>query len=108
MDLDWVVLWAAILLLTLIIGGTVLVYPLSRRLADLMDWHLQEKKRAGAVGVRRDKEIMDTVAALEREVTLVTERQQFLERVLEDRGVQGSGFSGQVEREASRPASDPS
>src|SRR5688572_26839598 len=65
------------------VGGFILLFPLSRRMGALLDVWLQEKKAA----LTRDEaqEIWRQLQTLEKELGGIAERQHFTERLLESR-----------------------
>ena len=70
------------LLVVLIIAGAILLYPLSTRLGKLIELRIQERQEGGAppealAGVQQ------TLSQLQSQLELLTERQQFMERLLE-------------------------
>lgn len=73
------------LVLTILIGGFILLYPLSRRLGELLESKIaSEKTDPGALRaeLRRLAESVDT---LEADLHALRERQEFTERVLSGR-----------------------
>jgi hypothetical protein len=70
-----------VLTLVAMIGTFILLIPLSRRLGQVIDLWLGEKRSSA-----RSEEIDDlrrSVLALESEVSSLTERQQFIDQLLE-------------------------
>jgi hypothetical protein len=80
------------LLMALIVGGFVLMYPLTRRLGKLIELRLEERKseQGGMPVVEEVERLRGVVEALQHEVAALAERQDFAERLL-DRGAGGSG-----------------
>ena len=79
------------LLSLVIIGGIILMYPLTRRLGQLLEQRLEERKAGGAVvGQGVDpaelRELRSALRSVEGEVARLGERQQFLEGLLESGG----------------------
>jgi hypothetical protein len=70
------------LLMTLIIGGFILLYPLAKRLGKLMEMRLEER-REGTLPPEDAAALMDTLHALQDEVERLAERQAFTERLLD-------------------------
>ena len=70
-----------VLVLAAMIGTFILLIPLSRRLGQMIDLWLEDKRSAGRSeeldGLRR------SVLALESEVSSLAERQQFIDQLLE-------------------------
>ena len=86
------------LLVVLVIAGSVLLFPLTRRLGQLLELRLEERR--GGVEADALAEVQAAVASLEGEVTRLRERQEFVERLLEgsaapDRLTRGSGRGGE-------------
>jgi predicted phage tail protein len=71
------------LLVVFIIAAAILLYPLSTRLGKLIELRIQERQE----GMGAPSEAMDgihrTLSELETQVRMLTERQQFVERLLE-------------------------
>jgi hypothetical protein len=82
MDLTPVAGMLFTLILIGMVGGFILLIPLSRRLGHMIDVWLQEKK-----GVDPDElaDLRRTVLELEKEVSALAERQQFTDQLLEKR-----------------------
>jgi hypothetical protein len=86
------------LLLALIIGGFVLMYPLTKRLGQLIELRMGER-RLGAdrtVGVEEMARLTEVVEALRVEVVALAERQEFTERLLESGGRSPAGSKAGV------------
>ena len=88
--MDWDVIAPMIVSIVLIltVGGVVLLRPIAKRLGALLDVMVLEKSRTTSVDNRRLGETMDTI---NERLSLIEERQDFTERLI-DRG--GSGESG--------------
>lgn len=71
------------LLMLIIIAGSVLMFPLMRRLGRLMELRIEER-RSGVVPGEELASLKETVAELQEEVSRLTERQAFAERLLEE------------------------
>jgi hypothetical protein len=76
------------LLLALIVGGFVLMYPLTKRLGKLIELRLEERRseRGGAVAAGEVERLRRVVEGLQAEVAGLAERQEFTERLLESGG----------------------
>jgi hypothetical protein len=74
-----------VLLFTMIIGGTILLYPISRRLGALLEANTQEKKAAAAGRPKELEQVVARLTSLEQTVHAVAERQEFLDRLLLER-----------------------
>lgn len=72
------------LLLTLIIAGFILLFPLSRRLGTLLEQRIRERSEDG-LEPQQLEPIHEALAAIRAEIDAINERQQFVERVLESR-----------------------
>ncbi len=73
-----------VLLIILMIGGTVLLYPLSRQLGRYLENRLREGEPPGPA----DADIAalhDAIRALEAEVSALADRQSFTESLLDSR-----------------------
>lgn len=103
------------LLLALIIGGFILVFPLTRRLGKLLEIRMEERRQAveaeaGPSVPRRDLAVLrDVIEALQGEVAALAERQQFVEGLLErgPRGVLDAGSRAGAEPEPAREGRAP-
>jgi cell division protein FtsB len=74
---------AFVLIMVAMIGGFILLIPLSRRLGHVLDVWLRDRK-----GVNASEELAQlrrTVQALEAEVSSLAERQQFTDELLQAR-----------------------
>lgn len=76
------------LLCLLIIGGFILMFPLTRRLGALMEQRLEDRKEGRGPGVEPAelRELRAALRSLESDVARLGERQQFLEGLLEKGG----------------------
>lgn len=79
------------LLMVLIIGGFILLFPLSKRLGQLLEMRLAER-REGALPPEDAAVLLETLQALQEEMARLSERQAFTERLLES-GRGGAGSS---------------
>lgn len=74
------------LLLALMLGGFILMYPLTKRLGQLLEQRIEER-REGLVLDSGDAadlaELRRAVRVLEEEVATLTERQRFVEGLLD-------------------------
>jgi hypothetical protein len=84
------------LLMALIVGGFVLMYPLTRRLGKLIELRLEERKseQGGLVASAEVERLRGVVEALQQDVAALVERQDFAERLLE-RGTGGGETGGE-------------
>jgi hypothetical protein len=70
------------LLMVLVIGGFILLFPLSKRLGQLIEMRL-EQQRQGALSAEDATALLETIHALQDQIELLAERQAFTERLLE-------------------------
>ncbi len=70
------------LLIVLVIGGFILLFPLSKRLGQLLEMRLEER-REGVLPPEDVAVLLETVQTLQDEVERLAERQAFTERLLE-------------------------
>ena len=69
-------------ILTMLIGGFILLYPLSRRLGVLLEAKTGSAK-PDADAIRAEiRKLSDSIASLESEVIALKERQEFTEKVI--------------------------
>jgi hypothetical protein len=73
------------LVLALMIGGFILVYPLSRRVAALMERRMEEKQPAPRPNDAELDAIRQAVAELSTQLDRLTDRQDFMEKLLTQR-----------------------
>jgi hypothetical protein len=71
------------LLVVLIIGGLILLFPLSKRLGQLIELRLEERRAGDTLPAAELEELRRSVESLQAEVSRIAERQQFTERLLE-------------------------
>lgn len=72
------------LLMVLIIAGSILMFPIMRRLGRLLELRIEERRGGAlpAAEVQELKELKELVRGLEAEVERLSERQTFTERLL--------------------------
>jgi hypothetical protein len=70
------------LILVMLLGGFILLFPLSRRLGDLLESKVSDSKSRG-LPEEELRRLWDVIHGLEGEVRRLSERQQFTERMLE-------------------------
>jgi len=97
------------LILVVLIGGIIVVTPLVRRLAALLELRLQEKMQSGQMGAGDAAELKKRIAALEEEVGALREqhaslvdRQQFVEALLQS-GEEARALPAEAERGSAAP-----
>jgi hypothetical protein len=84
-DYDMLIGTIFVLLLTMIIGGVILLYPLTRKLGQLLEFKMQERRPAGAAEPAALDELSARLAALEEQLGLLSERQHFVDELLAGR-----------------------
>lgn len=72
------------LLVIMLIGGFILLFPISRRLGRLLEQRIRERSEDG-LEPRQLEPIHEALDAIRAEIDAINERQQFVERVLESR-----------------------
>ncbi len=80
------------LLMVLIIAGSILMFPIMRRMGRLLELRIEER-RGGALPAAQVEELKELVRGLEEEVARLSERQTFTERLLSE-GSPGRGQPG--------------
>jgi hypothetical protein len=85
MDMDLVVGVAFVLIFTLISGGIILMFPLSRKLGLLIESRIGDRKVPTGHDPRELDRISSRLAALEEQVRAVSARQEFLDDLLVER-----------------------
>ncbi len=89
------------LLVVLIIAGSILLFPLTRRLGTLLEMRIQDRREGGeGLSSGEVSELRELMVSLQAEVERVAERQQFTERLLE-------GAAGRSGRGGVDPGGDP-
>lgn len=71
------------LLMVLVIGGLILLFPISRRLGKFLEIRIEERMEWDTLPKEAFNELMDVVEELQNEVARLSDRQQFVERLLE-------------------------
>ena len=69
--------------LTLTVGGVILLRPIARRLGDIAEFMLRDKQGGAENELRRIGDLLETVDA---RMTLLEDRQDFTERLLASPG----------------------
>jgi hypothetical protein len=84
-DMDLLIGVSSMLLFTLIIGGVILMFPLTRKLGLLIESRIEDRK--ASTGEQGDEltRISGRLAALEEQVRAVSARQEFLDDLLVER-----------------------
>lgn len=70
------------LLVVLVIGGFILLFPLARRLGTLLELYVEERRKSEFPPPELE-DIRRVVDSLQSEVERLRERQEFTERLLE-------------------------
>jgi hypothetical protein len=81
-DYDLLIIAIASLLFFVVIGGTILLFPLSRKLGHLLEARTRDTGGATVAGDAILRGILARLDALEDRMTDLTERQEFLDRLV--------------------------
>ena len=95
------------LLMVLVIGGLILLFPISRRLGKFLEIRIDERMEWDTLPKDAFNELMSVVEELQNEVQRLSDRQQFVERLLEP-GRERSGASRPETEPAEESGPDPS
>ena len=79
MDWDVIAPLIMVVVLTLTVGGVLLLRPIAKRLGDIVELMLREKQEGAQGELRRMGDLLENVHA---RVRLLEERQDFSERLL--------------------------
>jgi hypothetical protein len=94
-DYELLIISVTSLLFFVIVGGTILLFPLARKLGHLIEARTREPRDATVpddAGIRR---IVARLETMEEQLGALTERQEFLERLLtEQRPTEAIGRGG--------------
>jgi hypothetical protein len=85
MDEEMVVGMIFTLLLGLMVGGFVLLYPLSRRVAILMERRFHDKDPVPRPSTEELDALRQSVAELSTQIDRLVDRQDFMEKLLSQR-----------------------
>src|SRR5262245_40015194 len=88
MDMEAIAGMVFTLLFTALIGGFILLFPVSKRLGLLLDSKLQDRKKLESESPGELIQLREQLNALEAEVRQLADRQQFTEKMLAERGSQ--------------------
>ncbi len=109
MDMDLVVIFGFVLAVVIVAMGGFVLYPIARKLGTFLE-HVGQERSANALAEKRAESLPasfdalpETMDRLEAEMRELTERQAFVERLLEPELGRRHGAAG--ERPANRPAS---
>lgn len=84
MDPDLILIGGIFIVLTILTGAFALLLPLSRQLARFLEFRMRDK--AGSPNLEGEvRELRALVEGLEHKLHAVSDRQEFLEKVLESR-----------------------
>lgn len=70
------------LVLASLVGGFILLFPLSRRLGLLLEEKVRQQKGGVGLSTQDVQALRDRLEALETDVRVAAERQQFIEELL--------------------------
>ena len=85
MDSEMLAGMAFTLILAVLVGGFILIFPLSRRLGAIMEARLEEKKAPARLPDAELVALRDVVEQLGAELRRVNDRQDFIEKLLTHR-----------------------
>lgn len=110
-DYDLLIVAVSSLLFFVVIGGTILLYPLTRKLGHLLEARTREPRAARDTDLPDDAGVSGIVArleAMEEQLAMLTERQEFLDRLLmEQRPTEVSDGAGSRDVARRPPAHQP-
>ncbi len=78
------------LILVVLIGGFIVLFPVTRRLGKALEVYL-DQKRNDAPDARETERMRAAVGSLQREVRRLSEKQEFVERLLQKREAEELG-----------------
>ncbi len=70
------------LILVLLIGGFIVLWPLTRRLGVLLEQRLSGKQVPDAVTQQQLADLQDTIAGMQAELERIADRQDFVDNLL--------------------------
>lgn len=73
------------LLLALLAGGFILLYPLSRRLGLLLEARVRDRSATPGAADEELLQLRESIAQLSTDLQRVTDRQEFMEKLLSQR-----------------------
>jgi hypothetical protein len=85
-DRTLVAIMVFFLLAIILTGAFVLMIPLSRQLARFLEFRMREKNEIPGAAETDVRELRALVQKLDDKLASVSDRQEFLEKVLENRG----------------------
>lgn len=74
-----------VLVLAAMLGGFILLFPISRRLGQLMEERIAERKRPATLPPEEIRELHGAIQALQARLEELAERQDFTESLLSER-----------------------
>jgi hypothetical protein len=86
MDTDLLIGTTFVLLLTLIVAGVILLFPISRKLGQLIDLRVMEKKGGLAGDPDELRRLGERLAEVEDQLKRLADRQEFTDQLLARRG----------------------
>jgi hypothetical protein len=90
-DYDLLIISVFSLLFFVIIGGTILLFPIARKLGHLLEARVEEKKGVAAAPLEAQlRQLASRLDGIEAQLETVAERQEFLDRLLVE-GVRPAG-----------------
>jgi hypothetical protein len=95
MDWDFVLVATFLIVMTLIIVGGILLFPVSRKLGHLIEANLAEKRAAGLPDAGEARRLAERLSAVEDQLRTVVERQRFVDELLVGRDPADRLGSGQ-------------
>lgn len=85
MSWDWIALLAMIVMVTAIVGGVILLLPITRRLGALLEAMTEERRRDSPELRRTLARFGQSLEAIEDRLMLLEEKQDFTEELLSER-----------------------
>lgn len=85
MDPDLILIGGIFIVLTILTGAFALLLPLSRQLARFLEFRMRDKAAASPNLEGEVRELRALVEGLDQKLHSVSDRQEFLEKVLESR-----------------------
>jgi hypothetical protein len=84
MDPFFLMVFTFILLLVLLVGGFVVIYPVTRRLGSYLEMQLDKRRESGTDAARLE-EMHREIQQLSAELRRLSERQSFTDSLLSER-----------------------
>lgn len=86
MDPDFLLAVLAWVMIVAFVCGTILLFPISRKLAELLQLLIEAKRKGTALESRDLQSLRANVSAHEAQIARLVEKQEFLERLLGEEG----------------------